>query len=357
MMPEIVLFVFAGLLVFIGYAIIWIIIGLFMGAWNVLECIGRTINHVYELAKVQTGVTAQARLKSKQRLRSLGYENSVTYDDLNRKVMRNKREKAAALHEEVVQQFATAMTSCVASWGELCRVVAATGMVTDTDLIKPFGVMIQLAVLEILCGIVTALGDVPVTMGRLYQSVRAQTFPNQFRTAEECTREVIQANAAVTEARNMCGSPLNVSLLTLKVLAVFDTIQGSHHAPVVANAFSSLTDIAAKICPRSVAVDIVKQVYLQKFRPYMSDVDSRTTTTDCAECLKAFPVLHLSPDADEDAVEQSFKDLAQIFHPDRFAHMSERVRNMAEEQQKEVCAAYNHIMSHFKAKAPYQAGL
>jgi hypothetical protein len=57
---------------------------------------------------------------------------------------------------------------------------------------------------------------------------------------------------------------------------------------------------------------------------------------------RAFAVLGLSPGASEESVKQAFRDLAQVWHPDRFTH-DQRLRAKAEEKFKEINGAYQEL--------------
>ena len=66
--------------------------------------------------------------------------------------------------------------------------------------------------------------------------------------------------------------------------------------------------------------------------------------------MKYYPVLRLQSDASEEEIKAARRDLAQIYHPDRFGAMSVRLRQRAEERLKEVNEAYAHIIGHFEAQ-------
>jgi len=55
-----------------------------------------------------------------------------------------------------------------------------------------------------------------------------------------------------------------------------------------------------------------------------------------------FEILELSPDASMDELNQAYRDLVNIWHPDRFAH-NPRLKKKAEEKLKEVNQAYEAL--------------
>jgi len=62
---------------------------------------------------------------------------------------------------------------------------------------------------------------------------------------------------------------------------------------------------------------------------------------DLKQC---FEILELSPDASADEVQQAYKDLVNIWHPDRFA-ANPRLREKAETKLKEINRAYAVVNS------------
>ena len=55
-----------------------------------------------------------------------------------------------------------------------------------------------------------------------------------------------------------------------------------------------------------------------------------------------FEILELAPDASMDEFNQAYRDLVNIWHPDRFAH-NPRLKKKAEEKLKEVNQAYEAL--------------
>jgi hypothetical protein len=60
----------------------------------------------------------------------------------------------------------------------------------------------------------------------------------------------------------------------------------------------------------------------------------------------AFEILGVAGDATPDQVKLAFRDLAQVWHPDRFAN-SERLRSRAEAKMREINCAYDYLKQHF----------
>jgi len=57
-------------------------------------------------------------------------------------------------------------------------------------------------------------------------------------------------------------------------------------------------------------------------------------------------ILGLKPNASQEEVTQAYRDLANVWHPDRFAN-NLRLQKKAEEKLKEINAAYEYIKSFY----------
>lgn len=56
----------------------------------------------------------------------------------------------------------------------------------------------------------------------------------------------------------------------------------------------------------------------------------------------SYEILNISPDSSFEEVKQAYKDLVQIWHPDRYAH-NRRLQQRAEEEFKNINSAYENI--------------
>jgi curved DNA-binding protein CbpA len=64
---------------------------------------------------------------------------------------------------------------------------------------------------------------------------------------------------------------------------------------------------------------------------------------------KCYEVLELLPDASLEEAKQAYKDLVNIWHPDRFSH-NPRLKQKAEEKLKEVNVAYKKVEASLSSK-------
>jgi curved DNA-binding protein CbpA len=67
------------------------------------------------------------------------------------------------------------------------------------------------------------------------------------------------------------------------------------------------------------------------------------------EIKKCFEILELDPNASIDEAKQAYKDIVNVWHPDRFSHNS-RLKEKAEKKLKEVNVAYETVISSLHSK-------
>jgi len=67
------------------------------------------------------------------------------------------------------------------------------------------------------------------------------------------------------------------------------------------------------------------------------------------EIKKCFEILELDPNASVDEAKQAYKDIVNVWHPDRFSHNS-RLKEKAEEKLKEINVAYETVSSLLSSK-------
>ena len=70
------------------------------------------------------------------------------------------------------------------------------------------------------------------------------------------------------------------------------------------------------------------------------------------ELLRAYETLDLAPGASIEDVKAAYRDLAKVWHPDRYYHEPPRLQERAERMLKQITAAYKTILSAAPAAAP-----
>src|SRR5712671_3878093 len=63
------------------------------------------------------------------------------------------------------------------------------------------------------------------------------------------------------------------------------------------------------------------------------------------ELARCYRVLGLEPGTSLEEVKSAYRDLVNVWHPDRFGH-NERLRSKAEEQLKEINRAHEYLLAH-----------
>jgi DnaJ-domain-containing protein 1 len=78
----------------------------------------------------------------------------------------------------------------------------------------------------------------------------------------------------------------------------------------------------------------------------IAELIAAARVSDCKECENSYRVLGVENGADAASVKDAYRDLAKVWHPDRFADDDTRLRKKAEEQFKTIHAAYTHLQEH-----------
>jgi DnaJ-domain-containing protein 1 len=273
-----------------------------------------------------------------------------------REEMRIKEERVASTrdHKELAESFVQLIGSCNVPWDELMRV---TGAVNGTDSSVLFATVVHGNVLQILSVMAKANGSVPFKLGGLFQAVAAQLEPQLYLDLDECREQI-------TTCRHQ---PLRLPD-AVEALSTYDQINGTDLAQKAAVSYWSLVEAAAQCCADSRPTGVITNAYLELLKPFLStdssndgsgdfsrekDNGSSNTSSNgrCPKCVEYYPVLRLKPDASERDIKTAYRDLAQIYHPDRFDGHHERVRRTAEDYLKSVNVAYSHIMGHFESRS------
>jgi hypothetical protein len=230
-----------------------------------------------------------------------------------------------------------------------------TEAIHGTNDSAPFATVVHGNVLQILSVIAKANGSVPVKLGGLFQAVASQLEPQVYLDLDDCREKI-------TTCRHQ---PLRLPE-AVEALSTYDQSNGADLAHKAAASCWLLVVAAAGCCGESRPTIAIKTAYLKLLKPFLSgngsdgssgsrDKENGGSTANssgsCSKCVEYYPVLRLKPEASEKDIKTAYRDLAQIYHPDRFDGHHERVRRTAEDYLKSVNVAYGHIMGHFESRS------
>jgi hypothetical protein len=249
-------------------------------------------------------------------------------------------------HKELAESFAELVASCSVPWDELTRIAKAMHGPHDS---WPFAKYVQWNILQILSVVSEANGDVPAKLAGIYQVLAAQLEPKVYLDLADCIEKISTCK----------HNPLSLPL-ALESLRPYDQINGTNLAHKAAASYWFLVQSAVRCCVQSLPSGRIEAEYFERLKPFLSvngtsyqssyggNNGSSTANHNgsCPKCIEYYPILRLKPDASEREVKTAYRDLAQIYHPDRFEEHNERVRRTAEDEMKKINEAYDHIIEH-----------
>jgi len=68
---------------------------------------------------------------------------------------------------------------------------------------------------------------------------------------------------------------------------------------------------------------------------------------------QCYETLGLKPGASPEEVKLAYRDLAMVWHPDRFPADNSRLQEKAQEELKRINAAYEILKSHLLTSSPH----
>jgi preprotein translocase subunit Sec63 len=93
---------------------------------------------------------------------------------------------------------------------------------------------------------------------------------------------------------------------------------------------------------RNILIGIILFVIIYIFL-FLRKVKKEKGPEKISRCIE---ILGLKPSASHEEVNQAYRDLANVWHPDRFVG-NPRLQKKAEEKLKEINAAYEYIKSFY----------
>jgi hypothetical protein len=166
---------------------------------------------------------------------------------------------------------------------------------------------------------------VPNGIARLFHGIQWRLKPTTRHRVNDCIgfiEKVRQEHLAVS-----------VPTMVL-LLAAYDQMQRTKFSTQAATIYCSIVQTASCLCGNSVAAKLVENKYIELLRPYIlpdpgngnaaNSSSSGRASSDgavgqCPDCAKYYSVLGLNGNATEAEVKQAYKDLAKVWHPDRFS--------------------------------------
>lgn len=72
------------------------------------------------------------------------------------------------------------------------------------------------------------------------------------------------------------------------------------------------------------------------------------------EILRSFEILELKPDVSFEGVRQAYREMAKVWHPDRFQN-EPKLRAKAQEKLKQINLAYERLRDYFENPTAYNS--
>jgi len=272
--------------------------------------------------------------------------------------MQVSEERASSIgdHKAVAEAFAQLVKNCDTPWKELIRLRKAMRGSFDIEP-WPFPERVFCSVGEILRIVAEAHGSVPPRLASLLQAVVAQLRPTAYVDLKSWT-----------EALRSEHEPLSLPV-ELHLLRFYDAMDGNNLARKSALSYWALIVAAGRCCEDSRPTTIIKAQYLELLRPFLTDgsgtssdefsgdgnkdrnsAGSHSSSSSSggangnqSALFKSYEILGVASEATDEEVKSAYRDLAKIWHPDRFSEKDARLREKAAGKFREAQEAYEFI--------------
>lgn len=149
----------------------------------------------------------------------------------------------------------------------------------------------------------------------------------------------------------------------ISMLTTFDGHAGTQLASKAATTFRTVLLASANLLDDSIAVKMVVDEYLTVLKPHIkggsggsAESTSTSTATNSGDGLsKDYATLGVRIGATQEEAKQAYRDLAKVWHPDRFDSGDMRLKQKAEEQLKAINLAYARIQEVQPCNPPQSA--
>jgi predicted lipid-binding transport protein (Tim44 family) len=192
-------------------------------------------------------------------------------------------------------------------------------------------------------------GTVPRAIAGLHRKIIASVMPDMY--AEGSRSQSLFENglqSLLEDGQSTCSVRVPDFL---RALTTTDEPVGKQWCSAAANLFSNLVIMARDLCFDSLPVRKMANSHLRLLAPYFmefTDIAEDRRTVNCTECIGYLAKLNLSTNSTLEEIQQRYRDLCNVWHPDRFEH-NERLKNQATREFQDIQEAYGHLKDHFKA--------
>ena len=165
--------------------------------------------------------------------------------------------------------------------------------------------------------------------------------------------EMLMCDLYPTLASQDTASPLRLPGV-VSMLATYDGHAGTQLASKAAVTYRTVLLSFAALLNDSIAVKMVVDEYLTVLKPHIkgggagtAESSSTSTASESSDGIsKDYATLGVRSGATPEEVKQAYRDLAKVWHPDRFDGGDTRLKQKAEEQIKAINDAYARIQEH-----------
>lgn len=260
--------------------------------------------------------------------------------------IQQERESTAQEYKRVARGFADLILSCDSPFDEMLRTVRARH---GTAAHVSFKNSLEWDVSRILKVVSVANGSVADGFAGLYQAIFAHLEPGIRLSKKECTTKIEDVD------QQPVGLPVALELLNL-----FDSIQKTHLAADVADAYAALVLVAAQCCPDSRPVMLLRATYLGLLNPHRSANQSNSSgasshsdgfragspTTFEQDC----ELLDVGADFTAEELSEARRRKAKQWHSDLLQEMAPELKKYADGQLAQINAAYDRLKTKVKQK-------
>ena len=306
----------------------WIIVGiifLFLGVVGLMASVDNFSSHHKDRSSTENDTCA---------------EDARQFD---MRVVEEDAQSAMEQHQGLVDSFLNLETTCKSALEEIFRFAAAfQGTSNSTSFIDS----VRYDVSQVFAIISAANGMVHDDSVRLYQAIFAGLVPRGCLSIEDCRKQIERCER----------QPIKLPV-TVQLLQTSDGLSGKHLASTAAQTYLQLVVATCDLYPNSLAVTAVKATYFDLLNPLVSASNAgghaeSERLLSCEECRSSSHILGLPIKATPEAIKEAYRDVAKVWHPDRFGADDERICRKAEARMTEINQAYTQLAAHMLEGCP-----